>query len=255
MLKGTNVADKKTGFDRATESNKVEVIEDDVESRSPVPRAVFTRETNLDLSKLQIGSLRVAQGMTLEVKDRKAAIGQFVLTNFPAYDEVIIVPFGAPDIRVYKPDQKGPVLCNAPTGDFGFGNPGGVCKDCSLSHWGELNPMTGKSSPPPCKEGVMVRAYSITHRCIVDIQFLAGDRSKGGFIQAQSLSLGWGNFCIKLTTVAKSNDKGSWFIPQIEMLNEIPEEHRDFANKWYEVYCASLSESKDEAIRHLSAGS
>lgn len=246
---------KATAFDRASQAQIPEVMDDgdnEGESRSIVPRAVFTRDAVLDLSKLQIGSLRLAQGMTAEVTERKASIGQFVLTNFPAYDEVTVVPLGAMDIRTYKPDPKKPAQCHAPTGDFGFGNPGGVCANCPLSHWGEYNEVTGKSAPPPCKEGVIVRFYSITHRCMVDFQFLAGERSKGGFIQQQAMSFGWSNFALKLTSVPKSNNRGSWYVPQIQMLDEVPEDQKDIVGKWFEVFLASQSDSKETALHRLT---
>lgn len=249
------MTEKSTAFDRATNASKAELVDDDDAQRTNIPRAVFTRDDKLDLSKLQISSLRLAQGMTAEVNERKASIGQFVLTNFPAYDEVTLVPLGATNIRIYKPDPKKPALCNAPTGDFGFGNPGGVCEECPLSHWGEFNPDTGKSAPPVCKDGVLVRAYSITHRSMVDFQFLGSERSKGGFIQQQAMSFGWSNFALKLTSVSKSNNRGSWYIPQVEMLDEVPESHREIAGKWFEIFCASQTDSKEEALRQLMSGS
>lgn len=250
---------KKSAFDRATGAQTPEVLDENGEEvRSYVPRAVFTKDAKLDLSKLSIGMLRVAQGMTEEVKERKALIGQFVLTNYPAHDDVILVPFDAQDIRQYKPDPKKPPQCQAPTGDFGFGNPGGVCEECPLSHWGEYNEATGKSTPPPCSEGVTVRFYSMTHRCLVDYTFLKGERSKGAFIQQQGMSYGWSNFVIRMTTVEKSNNKGSWPVPQIEMLQDYPaeftQEQRDLVPKWYEIHLASQVDSKEGAILQLQSG-
>jgi len=87
---------------------------------------------------------------------------------------------------------------------------------------------------------------------MVDFQFLGGERSKGGFIQQQAMSFGWANFALKLTSVTKSNNRGSWYIPQIEMLDEVPEEHRDIASKWYEIFLASQVDSKEKAIQQLS---
>jgi len=248
------VSEKKTGFDKASGAEVPEIMDDgEHEARSNVPRAVFTKDQTLDLSKLTIAQLRLAQGTTPEVTERKASIGQFVLTNFPAYDSVILVPFGAPDIRKYQPDPKKPPLCHAPTGDFGFGNPGGECAICPLSQWGDYNEATQKSTPPPCKEGILVRAYSVTHRCLVDFQFLAGERSKGGFIQQQSMSFGWSNFAFKMTSTSKSNNRGAWYVPMIEMLDEVPPEQLEIVNKWYEVFLASQSNSKEEALLHLKA--
>lgn len=240
---------KKTAFDEAVEGGAV--ADSDHEERVGVPRTVFTKDATLDLSKLQISTLRVAQGMTQEVTDRKAAIGQFVLTNYKAVDDVEIVPLGAGNTRIYKPDPTKPALCSAPTGDFGFGNPGGVCADCELGKWGKYNEETGKSEAPKCREGVIIRAYSITHRTIVDFPFLGAEQSKGGFIQQQAMSFGWASFVIKLTVSKKENKRGAWFVPEIEMLGEVPEDHQGIVNKWFEVFSASQADSKEQALKML----
>ena len=247
------MTEKKTAFSKAVEGGDG-IDHDDTESRIGVPRAVFTRDSTLDLSKLQIPSLRLAQGMTAEVTDRKAAIGQYVLTNYPPYDSVDIAPLGATNIRMYKPDPKKPALCNAPTGDFGFGNPGGVCVECPLSHWGERDSVTGKSTPPPCKEGVIVRAYSLTHRCLVDIQFLGAEQSKGGFVQQQAMTVGWANFAIKLSAAQKQNNRGSWYIPELQMLDGVPEDEQEIVNKWFAIFQESQIDSKADALQQLSSG-
>lgn len=247
------MTEKKTAFNKAVEGGDG-IDTDDTEGRLGVPRAVFTRDSTLDLTKLQIPSLRLAQGMTAEVTDRKAAIGQYVLTNYPPYDKVTIVPLGATNIRIYKPDPKKPALCNAPTGDFGFGNPGGVCVDCPLSQWGERDPDTGKSIPPRCKEGVIVRAYSVTHRSLVDFQLLGAEQSKGGFIQQQAMTFGWSNFAIQLSASQKSNNRGAWFIPELEMLDEVPESEREIVGKWFAIFQQSQVDSKSEALQQLASG-
>ena len=244
---------KKTAFDKAVEGGST-ADPDESESRLGVPRAVFTKDSSLDLSKLQISMLRIAQGMTQEVTDRKATIGDLVLTNFPPVQEAILVPLGATNIRTYKPDPKKPAMCNAPTGDFGFGNPGGPCDLCPLSKWGERNPDTGKSTPPPCKEGVMMRAYSITHRALVDFQFQGAEQSKGGFIQQQAMSFGWSNFAIKMKSAQASNNRGTWYVPDIEMIEKVPEDQVEIVGKWFEIFMQSQTDSKDQAIQQLSSG-
>lgn len=245
---------KQTAFNKAVEGGDG-IDHDDVDSRVGVPRVVFTKESTLDLSKLQIPLLRMAQGMTQEVSDKKAMIGQYVLSNYPAYDSVVIVPLGGSSIRVYKPDPKKPALCNAPTGDFGFGNPGGVCANCPLSEWGERDPATGKSTQPPCKEGVIIRAYSVTHRALVDFQVLAAEASKGGFIQQQAMTFGWSNFAVKLSASQKSNNRGSWYVPEVEMLEDVPENEKEIVSKWFAIFQESQAESKSEALNQLTSGS
>lgn len=217
------------------------------------PRVIFTTDAKPDINKLQISQLRLAQGMTAEVTERKAQIGQFVLSNFPAYDEVVIVPLLAQDIRVFKPDPKAPPHCQAPTGTWGVGNPGGDCSQCPLSKWGRRDPATGRSAPPRCKEGVFLRAYSATHRCLVDFQFLGRAVVKGAFIQQQAMAFGFGSFALRLTSQAVKNDKGQWFEPNLEILSEIPEDHADAVGKWFEIARLAAEKTNEEVRAELAA--
>lgn len=253
------MTEKRTGFDKATGAPPVEVIDGDgpVDGASPVPRAVFTRENSIDVSKIQVSQLRIAQGQSAEVKDRKALSGQFVVSNFPANDSVILIPLGAANIRVYKPDPRAAAMCHAPTGDFGFGNPGGQCDLCPNSHWGEKNEATGRSKPPACKEGITVRFYSVTHRCMLDYQFMAGDRARGSFIEQQAMGFGWCGFAIEMTSATKENDKGSWSVPVIEMLPEespkINDDQWANARKWFELFHGTQVSTKEQALIQLQA--
>lgn len=86
------------------------------------------------------------------------------------------------------------------------------------------------------------------------MQFLGSERQKGSFIQQQAMSFGWGNFAIKLTSHSKANNRGSWFVPEVEMLNDVPDEHKEIAGKWYGVFLTGLAETKEAALRQLSAG-
>lgn len=260
-----------TGFDKATGDGTAEVI-DDESVGSPIPRAVFTQEQVIDVKSMRVDQLRIAQAMSQEVKDKKATAGQLVLSNFMAMDEVICIPLAATPIRAYKPDARKPPVCHAPTGNFGFGNPGGVCCDengeaiCPLAKWTEPKPGKTKNTPPPCKEGMMVRMYSVTHRSIVDMQFMAGDRGKAQFIQQQSMSYAYGNFAVRISAEDKSNDLGSWSVPNIEMLGDaemipprkdgkpfIDDKQWETAQKWYTMLTDDLSIDREAALIQLRA--
>ena len=214
-----------------------------------VPRVVYTSDAKVDLSKLDIPRLRLAQGMTPEVGDKKAQIGQYVLTNFPAMDEVKLVPFAAQSIRFYKPDPKKPPQCQAPQGDFGFGDPGGVCAECPLSKWGVRDPKTGRASSPPCTEAISMRAYSLSHRSLVDFVFDGRRASKGAFIQQQAMTMGYAGFVITLRSGRAENDRGQWYEPDVIMEGEVPEEHTDNVHKWYELFRQSLPTSEEAHIQ------
>lgn len=269
-MKGRPIIMGKTGFDKATGGDGVADVIDDTQGGSPIPRAVFTRENVIDTKNMQVSQLRVAQSQSQEVKDKKAAEGQLVLANFVAMDEVLLIPLMATPIRVYKTDARKPPVCHSPTGNFGFGDPGGVCVDdegnpvCPFAKWGEPKPGSKTNTPPACKDGMMLRCYSVTHRSVVDMQFLAGDKGKGSFVQQQAMSYGWAKFVIRVSTSEKKNDRGSWAVPDIEMLGDMPvkkdgvtpmisQEQWDNAEKWFAMFQADQINSREDAIIQLRA--
>lgn len=241
------------------EESAVDEPVDQETAQSFAPRAIFVEGARPDLSKMQIPRLRLAQGTTSEVTDRKAQIGQFVLTGFPPKDEVILVPLGAVNVRTFAPDPKKAPKCHAPgpvmlpDGSFGLhgiGEPGIVCAECPLAKWGPRDERTGKSTPPPCKEGVSLRAYSATHRTLVDFQFMGRSQGKGTFVQSQLIAWGEGEFAIKLTSVATKNDRGQWYEPEVEMQEVIPEGHEESVNRWLELHKASVI-TVDQAAQYF----
>lgn len=221
------------------------------EQQEYVPQVIFTKDADLDLSQLQIPRLRLAQGMTPEVSNREASIGQFLLQNFPPHDEVDVIPLAVQNIREYRPDSQSPPVCQAPTGVIGIGTPGGDCSACPLSKWGEKDPKTGKSRPPACKNGAVLRAYSITHRTIFDFRFMGRNAGLGTFLQSQALAFGMNGFAVRLKSASVRNNLGSWYEPKIEMLPEIPEEHREISDRWYMAVQQQMSPSSVEAVKSI----
>ena len=228
--------------------------DENADEQAWTPRVVYTRDVTPDFSSIDIPRLRLAQGMTAEVTERKAQIGQYVLTNFPAYDTVTLVPLASQKIRVYAPDPKARPQCTAPTGVHGIGNPGIVCAECPLSKWGPRDPKTGKATKPPCNEGISVRAYSVTHKSVVDFQFMGRSISTGAFIQQQAMANGYAGFAVELSASTQKNDRHSWVVPSVQMLPEVPEDHKEIAEKWYEALLATMPETQEEALRELSVG-
>lgn len=230
------------------------VGEDDEAAQEWVPRAIFTRDAKPDLSTFKIPRLRLAQGMTPEVTERKATIGQYLVENFPAVDEIIIVPFACQLTRAYRPDPKGRSVCSAPQGNFGYGDPGGVCAECPLSKWGAKDPATGRSTAPKCGESFEMRFYSLTHNQILDYGFKSRDLSRGQFIAQQAMAFGYGNFALKMAAETTSNNKGQWYIPRLEMLSGIPEDKQEIVRKWFGAFLEATPSSEEVALQGLPAG-
>lgn len=201
-----------------------------------IPRVRYKKTQTIDPSTIRPNFLRLAQGLTKEVADGDAKMGDFLVEGYAPVQSLDIVPFAAQKIRTYKPDRNAPPQCQAPDGDYGYGDPGGECAKCPLSHWGPRDPKTGKGTPPPCAEAIMVRAYSLTHQCLLDISFRNKEQRSGSFIAQQALTRGFGNFAVRLTSTMTNNTQGRWSIPVVTMLNGIPEEAQEWVGKWFAVH-------------------
>src|SRR5690348_14890417 len=130
------------------------VQEEGLEPVNGVPRVRYKKTQTVDPSSIRVSMLRLAQGLTKEVTEQTARMGQFLVEGYAPVDSLDIVPLATQKTRSYRPDRNAPAQCVAPEGDFGYGDPGGPCAECPLSHWGPKNPQTGKGTPPPCTEAV-----------------------------------------------------------------------------------------------------
>ena len=246
MTEGT----KKSKFEEMTSVSEVaervsagEFAEE--ERGAMLPGTIFTRDARPDAAKMKIPNLRLAQGMTEEVTNREAQIGNWLLENFGPEDEVLAVPIATQNIRRYRPDPRKPAQCVAPTGVHGVGDPGIVCAQCPLSKWGARDPRTGKSAPPKCQEGVSMLAYSITHGMVIKYDFMGQNIGKGQFIQTQAVARNYGNFALRMTAGTSKNEKGSWAEPKLQMVPQIPEEEKELAQTWLDIMTASMPDTAE----------
>lgn len=253
-------------FDEATESKSShqlaqELVEahDAADEAAHAPRVVFTKDEGMNSAADWVPPmLRLAQGTTKEVQAREAGIGQYVLSGFPAEDTVLLVPLAVQLNRTRNAvDENGRInlkvapLCVAPTGVHGVGDPGIECAKCPLKDWGKKDPKTGKSAPPSCTAGINVRAYSITHKMLVDFQFKGRTFRNGQFIQQQGMMRGYGNFALQFGSKSEQNAKGAWVEPTVIMA-DIPADEVETAGKLLDMVRGSLV-TPDQAIAAIEA--
>lgn len=82
--------------------------------------------------------MKILQSNSPEVTQEDEPAGNFYVEGFPALGkEVIVVPFLHATTRVMFDQDKQEVECQSPNGKEGFGVPGGECKKCEFSQWGE----------------------------------------------------------------------------------------------------------------------
>lgn len=239
---------KTTVFDDATDSNLPAVADSD-ESWEDQPEAMgmadFSGDLRPDPKTFTVSALRIIQGMSDAVKQKKGNPGQWLLPNYPARDTVTIIPFDSQPIRRYMPDPKKPPVCVSKNGIFGIGVPGGRCEDCPLSQWGDRDE-TGKGKPPVCKDGVVVRGYVPEFRRMVDLPLMTSSARIGREMAQRSLSDGWCSFAVQLSIETKSNPKGTWYIPSVQYQDEVTQEDMDAAWDWYQVHLAMKNARRQE---------
>lgn len=252
-------------FDEATGKGShqlaAELIEahDAADEAVQAPRVVFTEDEGIGPGMdWAPPMLRLAQGTTKEVQAREAGIGQYVLTGFPAEDNVLLVPLAVQLSRTRNAlDENGRAnlkvapVCVAPTGVHGIGDPGIECAKCPFKDWGAKDPRTGKSAPPSCTAGINVRAYSITHKMLVDFQFKGRTFRNGQFIQQQGMMRGYGNFALQFGSKGEQNAKGAWVEPTVVMA-KIPEDELETTAKLLEMVRGSLA-TPEQAAKAIGA--
>jgi len=144
-----------------TSASETAILAQDQEDRAG--EFSYGETLDFDMSELKIPFLRLASGMTPEVKERKANEGQWLLSGHGPVDQVELVVTGVTRFREYRDNVSQETHCRSGDGVIGKGAPGGVCAKCPLAQWGERDPQTGKGTPPPCNAGFSYQVYSLTH--------------------------------------------------------------------------------------------
>lgn len=197
------------------------------------PMSVLTRAPKITAEDIAMPTLRWAQGQSTEVQERRAKVGDLVLTGEEPVQSAIVVPlvYGKGRQR-WSPNQDDRrLLCESTDTVTGRGNPGGSCADCSCRLWPDKQPVQLKGrkaakggakvrSGPECDMYYKYLAWSDTHQ-----QMLFLDFRRTGIKTAQNLNLmimqkGLGKFAIKITTVSGVNPTGqSYTKPVVQFIN------------------------------------
>jgi hypothetical protein len=229
------------------------IQDDDDQERSAaafVPSVLYRPQSETSIADMMPGIMSLAQAMSVSVDEGRAKAGQYSLQGFEGFDTVTLIPFAAQRIRKYRPNPRGDAECKAPMGDFGIGNPGGVCADCPLSKWGAKNPKTGKSTKPACDEAISVLSYSVEHEQLVNFEFSGQTMCTG---KAQGATRKFGNFAILMDKKKERNEFGEWYAPVVK-LQPVPEGRMEQALELIAVLGEAQAQSEAQ-MQALMSGS
>jgi hypothetical protein len=178
---------------------------------------VWTSTPDFEEGETGYPLLRLAQGLTPEVAQGDAKMGDWLLNGFEPMKDVTIIPmFFARTRRMNDPNDRTRTLCASGDGVTGRGTPGGNCHTCPMAQWSE-DPRTGRRRRPPCDLQFNYGAYSVEHEQVVQVGFkgtgTGAAQSINNFVQTQ----GMGKFAMKLTSSTERNGPNIYAVPTATM--------------------------------------
>lgn len=225
------------------------------------PRPAYDPAKTFSAEETLVPRLVLAQGLSPEVRDRKADIGDWLLMGHEPIKEVRLVIAGHSTQRRYVPESQQRASCYSPDGLYGYGIPGTkedgshlACADCPLSKWTD----TGKKDQngrtinqrPACDEVDAFVAFSLTHGMPV-VWPLKGTGAKAArFVKTLSNGLGMGNFAISVVAEGKQGNGRAWHEPVIKIDGSVS---RDEANVYRDIALGAVTVA-GELPAHASNG-
>lgn len=220
MPKQDNGSESSTAFEQmvsSTDSGERALAE--VDDAPAVVAPTWTEDPTFEANEVGFPRLRLGQGLTPEVAEGSAKMGQWIFTGFEALDTVTVVPIQMARTRAKKEDPKSqdsPVVCTSPDGQQGFGNPGVACRTCPFSQW-QPGGANGKNLPPACTLTYRYAVWILEHGTIAEVVFQKTSEIKATTINNLIRSFGLGHFALKLThTIQKGNNR-IWATPEVTL--------------------------------------
>ena len=193
------------------------------------------RDAMREKARLILPYLKLAQPMTKEVQDRQVEAGQYInsLTGEVYGGEFEILPLGYFHWRRLF-DEERTVQCASNDAITGYGDPGGLCRNCFFSWWHvERNGLPkmkidnigtfrskkeDKLIAPPCNEQhvfvvMILQAQLAVPSALVFQRTSFGLGERFGSLVAMAPS----DTVYRLYTSKQESKKGTWWLPQFKM--------------------------------------
>lgn len=184
----------------------------------------WSADPTFDQSDLYISKLRLAQGLTPEVQNREASIGQWVLTACPPMDKPRVIPLlFAKKVRRYGlvgTDKY--VACNDHQGP-----PEADCPNCRTQYEEKLASGNFESKVEDYYQYVV---YVPEHSQPAILEFARSGMGAGRILNAMVATRGLGHFAIQLGSNQVKGQRGTYGVPVISLAQATPEELEEAQN-------------------------
>lgn len=185
----------------------------------------WTETPEFEANEVGFPKLRLGQGLTAEVAEGNAKMGNWLLTGQEPFTEgvtVIPIMFGRTRWKRENPDDRdSKIACQSGDARIGIGNPGGDCKTCPFAKWtpGGGN---GKNKPPACTLTYKYAVWVDGAEAIAEITFQKTSETYAHLINNLVQRYGFGKFAIKLTSSFRQNGNRRWAEPVVTVTRLTP---------------------------------
>lgn len=227
VVPGQEPAEEPTAFEgmvaaESPQGGDLAVQEED--ERVSVP-TLWTDKPEFEAGEVGFPKLRLGQGLTPEVAEGNAKMGQWLFTGYEPLDSTVVIPimFGRTRWKRKDPaDRDSPIACQSADGKQGVGDPGGACKGCQFAKWGVRGP-NGKSAPPACTITYRYVLWIVDHEAIGEVAFQRTSESYAYLINNLIKKYGFGKFALKFGSITKRGANRMWAEPQISLTKLTPD--------------------------------
>jgi hypothetical protein len=204
---------KKT-FDEAVEVEETGIVVAGDDSASVSTMTSYSAVPQLDASDLYIPKLRIGQGLSAEVANGDAKLGDWLLTGQSPMKTCTVVPLLMTRRRELRDRDERGVICRSADSVHGVGAPGGDCSTCPMNQW-TPNKKTGKNQAPPCIFIYSYMVYVVEANELAVLEFYRTSMAAGKLLNTIILQKGLGNFAIKLGSTKTEGPKGTFASPSL----------------------------------------
>jgi hypothetical protein len=194
-------------------------IAETAEDQTPAIATTWIQEPTFEANEVGFQRLRLGQGLTPEVAEGNAKMGQWILSGYEALDEATVIPLMLGRTRFKRKDpanRDSPVGCQSPDGVQGYGDPGILCKGCPEAKWQPGGP-NGKNLPPACTITYRYAVWVVEHETVAEVIFQRTSEQYAYFINNLVQRYKFGAFAIRLTSTIKATGTRRWAEPQLKL--------------------------------------
>lgn len=216
-----------TGFDAVVHvpagssiDEAIGAAEEELLATSGMASAELTTTPVFDAGEAAFPRMRLAQGLTPEVAEGTAKMGQWLFSGYDPMDSIIVVPImlgRARNKRENPADRNSPIACSSTDGVQGYGDPGRACRGCPFAQF-TTDSRTGRRVAPACTLTYTYACWCPDVESFVEVSFSRTSEQAAHLINNLVQLHQLGKFAVRLTSNIIRGTGRIYAVPQIRLV-------------------------------------